>query len=223
MDLEIRSNAPEVSRWMRAILRDQFPFAVAGAVNAMGLGIQAAQRDRLRRIFKQRNPEFQRRGVKQRRNERATKAKPETVIRIEPPGGARRADILTRHESDRKRTPRRGSSLAVPVSEAVRTDPDLKIRRLRLRRQKRGRVGKGKNRVSQGRERTYAIRYPDGSGLILQRTGSGAKATRVIYTLHTDTALNPKLGFRETAEDYFARKWADHMDDAWNRALATAR
>lgn len=218
MKITVDTNALQVSRFMREVGRSQLPFATSLGINSTARDFQAAQRAHMAEAFTIRRP-FLLQAVKIKPF--STKQSLEAVVRIDPPGGAARADIITRHEEDAERSPQSGGTLAVP-SEA-RPSPTALVPKQLLPK----RLGlRGQGSVLRGKQRTFLARGPDGRGGIFQRTGPGShgtfRGTRKLFALTGPTPLDQRLNFFETAETVIPKVWPDNFANAWNRALETA-
>ncbi|HWK90243.1 MAG TPA: hypothetical protein VNP72_09615, partial [Longimicrobium sp.] len=110
MNVDVRTNAPQVARAMRENAR-QAAFALSRAINETAKDFQQAQREHQRSAFTVRRPAFVDNAVKIKPF--ATKSSLTARISIDPPGGRARADILTQHEHGGIKRPR-GKSIAIP-------------------------------------------------------------------------------------------------------------
>ena len=211
-------DADSVGRVMRTIFRDQLPYARTRTVNTLAKGFQKRQRDRQRRIFTVRRPQFVDRAVKLKPF--ATKAKPEATISIDPPGGQERADILTKFEEDTEKRPRSGKSLAIPA-EARRTKAGIVSKADRL--SSLDLVDVGPN-VAVGKKRTVLIRWGEGEGAVFRRVGRGSRSyLKPLFFLVPRATIFPDLRFVETAEKWVAEHYDEVFGDEFDRAVRSAR
>lgn len=216
MVVTIETNALEVAGLLGRLFRDQVPFALSQAINDVAKEAQTVQRAHQRRVFTVRRPQFVDRAVKIRPF--STKRSPVAVLRIEPPGGRARADILTKFEDQTVKRPRDGRSIAVP-SKVKRTAAGIvrKAERpsaLELR---------GSGRVLRGARGTYLIRTPRG-GVIIQRSGRrGAKQSRVLYYLEPEVRIRPDLDFVENITRVVGARFEDRFSARFDLAVRTAR
>lgn len=227
MQIGLHSDAGEVAGYLRKIMQDQAPFAILLAVNRTALQAQEAQRRHQREVFQVRATTFVDRAVKLK--PRATKAEPVAVLQIDPPGGERRRDILLRHESDTERQPFRGRAMPVPAQQGaqrriIRRGDPLHPSQWKMRRVD---AGVGGFEVYRGASGLYMIRSPDGSGVVMRRTGTGRHGTHdgaeVVFFLRPRTPLDPQLDFVENVTRIVGERWAENMTAAWDRAIASAR
>lgn len=229
MRIHISTNALEVSGFMRDLFRDQLPFAVQQAVRRTALDFQAGQREHQRAVFTVRRKRFSDRAVKIR--DWPTKQRPEAIVRIEPPGGSSRANILIDHEEGGLRPPPPGQKARAIEREARPAPHRIAPKRLRPKQLEMRKVSDGGPKgatVWQGPRRTFMIRWPDGSGAIFRRTGPGKSGTflntEVLWSFTPrGVMLDPRLEFHENAERIVAERWPENMAAAWDRALRTAR
>lgn len=230
MNVRMDTNAAELGRAMQIMARDQLPFAAAMAVRATALDVQAGQREHQRSVFQVRRKAFVDRAVKIR--DWPTKDDPTAIVRIEPPGGPARAQMLIDHEEGGTRLPVPGRR-ARSVEQAVRTSPNrIAPKRLRPRSldlQRVGGGGGGGPEVFRGRLKTFMIRWPDGSGAIFRRVGPSTPGdpwagTEVLWSMAPGgVELEPTLNFYGNAERIVAEMWPRRMSEWWDRAIRSAR
>lgn len=227
MNTGVSSNAREVSDFMKQVFSDQAPFALQQGVRTTTLQAQEAQRKHQREVFTIRNPYFMDRGVKISQWPR--KQDPTAIIRIHPPGGEKRVDIITRHEEDSERTPERSKALVVPAKHGSERGVIRRSNKLHPSKWKLRRVdgGSSSTQVYRGRNGIYLIRHPDGSGVVRQRTGPGRHGSHQgsvpIFFLRRRTPLDPQLDFVANVTRIVEERWEDNIAEAWDRALRTAR
>jgi len=229
MTLEIRTDTAQVSAFMRNLFHDQLPFVAAQAVNATALEFQRVQRAHQRSIFEVRRPVWVDRSVKLK--PRATKQRPEARIRVDPPGGRSRADITGKFETERRKRPRGGTRLAIPI-EARRTSTGVVSKAGRLKSFDLHRVSA---RTSKGLKRVFVIREPGGRGFVFQRKGRRFKRrrtpglgrrrgdARLLYIFRPEVPISPELHFVRNAVLTVRRTFDRHYSRAFTKAVRTAR
>lgn len=209
----------------------QLPYAAARALNECAVAFQADERAVMQSEFTIRRPWVLQR-IKINRNEFATKAKPEVVVRVDPQG-----DFLNKFEAGGIRTPRGGKkALSVPIG--AKPNPRAIVKdSLRPKALDFKKVGAG---VFKGANRTFLIQRPDGTGVILQRKGRAVALKKrqhgplqkgqrrdyalvVLYVLRPRTPVPADLHFVETARKSFALHWAPAFGKWWNESVRTAR
>lgn len=220
MIVNVETNAPQVAGIMGRLFRDQMPFVLKSAINSTTLDAQKRQRAHQRRVFQVRNPRFVDRAVKIKPF--ASKSRPTATIRIDPPGGTTRGDILTKFETEREKLPRRGKRLAVPVdvrrtkTGAISGARKGAIRSLELQ-------PTSKN-VAIGKKRTFAIRKPGGRGGVYQRVGRGKRSrVRTLFLFAPRVQIRPELNFVANVTRTVHERFEGHYFTAFDRAVRTAR
>lgn len=226
IEFRITTNAPAVARALGSLNRNQVPFALSVGINETAKDAQAAQVGGMAQRFTIRRQSWVNRAIKIKPF--STKRSLTATIRVEPPGGAARADILTRHEERGQRRPHGGSALAVPL-EARRSKRDVVKKRDRPSAFSFERViTRGPNEVYRGTRRTFMVRTPDGSGWILRREAAGDSGrlfdgTKVLFRLKPETRIPGDLRFIATITQTVARRFELNFGRAFDRAVATAR
>jgi hypothetical protein len=224
MNIRVTTNALELSRFMRELFRDQVPEAARRGIRYTALDFQKGQREHQRQVFTVRRPTFVDRAVKI--SQFPTKQEPVAVVKIEPPGGQARADVLTVHEEGGTKEPGPGHR-AKAVPQAAQASPtEIVPKRLRPTQLGFRRVDKGGGefQVFRGKVRTFMIRRPDGSGVILQRTGRGRSDVRALFILEPGgVQIGARLQFHENAVRIIDEVAAENMARAWDETLRTAR
>ena len=226
----------------------QVPFALARALNATALDMQAAIRNvvtgRTFTIRSEASRTWLRNSIKIERTDRATKSNPVARVRIAQPGkGGGRAGLLGFLEEGGVRFSQYAigsgatfgpSSVAVPI----RSTPLERIPRslypsmtgLQERRIIEGGLSKG---ALKGKRRTFAIRTGAGVGLILQRKGKAGKTRRapgerdpqlkVLFAIKPRVTVPGRAFFFPTAERIATARFEANMDAALAFAIRTAR
>ena len=212
-----------MGRALRGAAR-QIPYATSVALNETAKDIQGSVRDRMSGIFNIRRRGWFRMAVKIRPWARRSRLL--TVVSIDPPGHPASRQAITRHQQTHRRRPHRGRALPVPVGArsgargTVRANNRLDRLGLRV-------MSAGSWRVYRGDRRTFMLRRPDGTGLVLRRRRRGAhgslQGTNVLWGLYRETPVEGRLEFFRTAETVYARRWGRHWTAAWERAMSTAR
>jgi len=217
----ITTNVPEVAAAMRGLFSRQVPFALKNAINASAVTAQAEQRKRQRAIFTVRRPAFVDRAVKIRPF--ATKSKPMATIRIEPPGGAKRADILGKFETERIKRPT-GERLAVPV-EARRSKAGIVQRGQRPRALNLQEFARAPGKVIlRGEKRTFAVLKPGGRGGIYQSVGKGKRRqVRTLFRFTPQAEITPDLRFVDTIVRSLDKTFVGDFAREFEKAIAKAR
>lgn len=233
MDIKVDLNTTEVRAWVRKVFEDQVPFATSVAINQTAKDFQASQRERMEDIFEVRRKTFMSRAVKVKPF--STKRSLAAKVGIDPPGGERTEDIITKFENQRMDRPHKGKSLAVPA--AVRRTPSGVIRKdQRPKAFALEEVGRGPRATTYaGKKRVFMIRFGDGTGAIYRRTGrkrAGARlasdiATRRVRDMNIDTlyrftpqaTITRRLEFTRTAQRVVTARFADNFAQAFDRAI----
>jgi hypothetical protein len=191
-----------------ATVRRQLPFAASVAINECLKKAQIAQRAHQRSAFHARNTRFMDAAVKIKPF--AKKTSLFGVIQIDPPGGAARADILTKFEEGGTKRPRDGRSIAVPGRQVRRTS--------------KGVTSSVRPRAILGSGKAFIGRTRAGKRAIFQRLGSG-RGTRIryLYSLVPRAKIKPLLRFKTTVWGSLNKSWRLEIGRALKNALATAR
>lgn len=218
----------QLSRATRLLFRDQIPFAQSRAINDSARDVQRVQRAHQREIWTVRRKSFVDRAVKVKPF--AKKHSLEAVVRYDPPGGRRRADILTKFESRTVKVSRDGGRIALPTA-AVRT-PKGSIRKGRRPRDfglQLESVGP-RAAVYRGKKGTFMVKRHDGTGGIFQRVRkrrsrsmSLSPDVKTLYTFAWSARLTPNLNFRENAVRTVRRRFPRHMRRRFLQSIKTAR
>lgn len=216
MRIGVRTNLAQVRRDVRAFREDQVPFATSKALNELAKLFQRKQTDAILEDFTVRDRTFMRRAVKIKPF--ARKRSLFAQVQIEPPGGARTADILAKFERGGTKRPQ-GSRLAIP--QEVRRTKTGKIR-TNLRPSKLN-LKSVSGQLSEGDQRTFSIRRSGGRGGIFQRVGRGARSkVRLLYAFIPRARIRPRLGFIKRAKSV-AKEFGPLFDRAYRAALRTAK
>ena len=184
----------------------QAPFAVSLALNKVGNHAQSAVRDGIKRTYTLRREQFVLNTVKINREDRATKTKLDTTVRIDP-----ERNILAKFEDGGLKQARGGRHIAIPTTNVRRTKTDVVQRSQRPRTLLDSKAaGKGK-----------VFKTPAG---IFRRIGSrGASVVRALYLLRDVVRIRPTLNFKRNATDAVQRTWRDEMTAAFIKAEQSAR
>ncbi len=194
-------------------LARQHGFAVMLAINDTAKDVQRVQRAHQRQVFTVRRPRWVDLAVKIK--PRATKSKLEAKVSIDPPGGQKRADIITKFEPGGIKRPRDGGHIAIPV-QAKRTKAGVVSRRSRPKSFKFKRVG----RSIRGERRTFVVPHVG----IFQRVGRRRRSrVRLLYLFKHSVPIAPILDFIGNAERTVKRFFERNYSKAFERAVKTAR
>lgn len=217
--INIEIDATAFKRQLTGLERDQLPFAVMKALNKTGTDFQEAERGVIARNFTLRRATFIRNTVKIERGNFATKANLRTIINIDPT-----RDVLSKFEEGKDKTPREGSSIAIPVA-AKRNKSDIVTRANRPKAyQLQDTTSSGSTRIAKGLKRVFMIKKADGTGGIFQRVGRGAASTiRELFTFEPRVPIPRSLHFYATARKTVAEKFPKNFRDAFANAMRTAR
>ena len=212
LHLDVDFDSRDVERFLGTLAR-QVPFALKVAINETLKDAQKAQRIHQRRVLTVRRPQFVDRAVKIKPF--ATKQTLTGTMLIDPPGGQKRADILTKFERGGIKRPRSGRHLVLPV-EARRTRAGIVTTRNRpkaLKLQRRG-------RSVRGARRTFVVR---GVG-IFQRVHRGRRSrVRLLFAFLRQVPIDRRLHFIANAERTVGRRFDHNFDRAFDKAVRTAR
>lgn len=180
------------------LIEKQLPWAAAQALNDVAKGFQADERQVISGGMTIRRP-WVLQGVKIDRGDFATKQKVEARVRVDE-----QHDFLVKFEQGGARLPRTGRSLAVPVN--VRRTKAQIIQKAQRPKSFNFQQGfsstKSRWTIYKGDRRTFILQRPDGSGLILQRTGRA----RLGPTRHGDRNAAPRRGWGH--DPYLVQLWA---------------
>lgn len=228
-------------RTTRLLFADQIPFAMSRAINDTGGDAQKHQQDHMRGIFQVRRSRFVISGVKRKpfANYRRQRV-PHTIIRFDPPGGRSRSDIITKFESNTRKTARDGGRIAIPT-DAVRTG------RGNIRKGRRPRdfgfelVGvSGRAAVYRGKSGTFMIKKSDGTGGIYKRGRRKSQRRRrmasslstrnvrddniqTLYRFRWAVEIRPELEFVENIATRVVKRFPRNMRRRFAQAVKTAR
>lgn len=194
-----------------ATIRQQAPFAMATALNAMANDAQRGIKNSLDNRFLLRRSTFVRNTIyRAKSTDFATKANLVAIVRVNP-----ERDFLAQHEDGGRKVPASGGNVALPLP-AVQPNRMLVIpKRLRP---------SGLRNSDQVRK----ITTPGGTFLVRNRPGGGRGGlygwrTEFLYKLKPSVPLRRRLGFHETAQRIIDASWNRHLMAGIERALRTAR
>lgn len=169
MRIDIRADVEHLAAGFGQMQREQIPFALMKTINQMLLFIQQSQREAQDKSFTIRRKDFARMAVKIDRQGFATKLQLVGRVGYQGPMG----DVFAKFERGGPKVSPSGRPVWTPVG-ARRSKADIITK---------GNRPKGLNlkpsftslatgaTIYRGDKRTFMIRYRDGSGLVLQRTG----------------------------------------------------
>lgn len=244
MEIRVSLDATDVDRKLLHLHSHQVPFATSVALNEVAKQGQARQHRHMLTTFNVTRPAFVGKAVKIKPF--ATKRSHEVVLKIEPPGGAGRADVLSKFEDGGTKTARDGGRLAIPVdARRGRTGALSKSQRpkafnFRLK-------GSGPTaQVYEGDKRTFMIRRNDGTGGIFQRLGGitaeaagplgrdaagqftvGSKRkrkgrVRMLYSFARTGRIDDRLEFEDNITGEVRKAWPTAFGRAFERAVRTS-
>jgi hypothetical protein len=246
MRISTRTNAGVAVRSIESVGK-QFLFATAVALNRTANDFQREQRAHQGRAFHLRRRQWADRNVKIRNEERAKRDRLEVTIRMEAPGTGR-SDILSKFEPGGTKDPAKASRLAVPQEEVKRTSGGIIRRNQRPKAFDFERMG-GKHatamHVFQGKNRTFMIRNPDGTGGIYQRVGKRATKrrpgegrrlasdlatrrardlnVRILYRFTPESRIDSRLHFVENAGRVLRARFSTTFEEAFAKAMEAGR
>lgn len=234
-------------RGLTAIEEKQTPFAVSRALNQVANDGQEAERAQLKKGFKLRREQWNLRGIKIEKADRANKSTWRVVIQV-----AAQTDYLDRFELGGEKMPTKGKWLWVPGPVFGRKiiDRSNPLHPKNLHFEQRG-------GTMRGNERTYMLKASNGQVLVLQRTdrrltkgaqrrvgkmdldsfkgGMGpatkgekyslqrTEGSRLLYRLVDRVNLPASLEFVHTITAEVQARWPQRVGDALEQALRTAR
>ncbi|MDB4947448.1 MAG: hypothetical protein JWM27_97 [Gemmatimonadetes bacterium] len=233
----------DIAQVMRAFegFEDQIPFAVSKAINRVAVDAQKAQVAHQRAIFTVRRTAWVDKAVKVKPF--ATKTRLQATISIDPPGGKKRADILSKFEAAGvKRSTKAGGRLAVSESRISRSD-NGGGRQKRPRDFKLVEVVPGT--IYRGPGRVFMIRQPDGTGGIFKRVGKKATKKRAgagrrlvsdigsrmvrdanvvtLYRFTPSAKIDNRLHFEATVGGSIRATFLRHFEAELTEAIRTAK
>ncbi len=235
-DIILEDNIEELTPVVRAVYSDQMPYAIASAVNRTALDAQRFQRGHQRRIFDVTRPDFVDRAVKiwPFANKRDIDS-PEGIrarLIVDPPGGRRRRDVISKFEEDETKRPHRSRFLWVPINAPTK-NPDWTPKGLRLRKQRfsrRSRVGREGGRArqavilrSQEKPGVFGIIRKDGETSMIFERERGDDELNLLWVSRKSVDIHPNLRFVENITEEVGRRWEGNFVAAFDRAIQTAR
>lgn len=214
MKIEIQHNMADVGRFVSFVFADQVPYVTARALNDAAVAAQKAQRDHQRKVFTVRRRSFVDRAVKIKPFADHKVGRFQVRIFVDPPGGQGRATVLTQHETDTRKTPYRGRTVAVPT-EHVRRHASGIIRKVDrpsslLARERSGKAFRGDRRGIFRKDDTIFERRRDGE-------------IRALYQLVHSVPLDQRLEFVENVSRTALATYPRAFVTRFDRAVRTAR
>lgn len=171
IDYAVTADSTGVSNYLKALNQDLVPKATAKGINETALQAQEAVRSRMTTEFTLRRKEWAKRSIKMVRFAKVGSLA--AVLRVQPPGNADRSGILTQHEGGGEKKPRDGSRLAVPDQSLTRGGKRVLPARQRPKAFDLIAWGKSSRaEVSRGKDGTFMIKKPGGTGGIYQRVAA---------------------------------------------------
>lgn len=169
MQLDLRTDVNRLMAELNEMQREQVPFALSKTINQMLLFIQQSQREAQDKSFTIRRKDFARMAVKIERQGFATKRRLSGTVGYQGPMG----DVFAKFERGGPKVSPSGRPVWAPVG-ARRSKADIITKGNRPKglnlRPSFSSVATGAT-IYRGDKRTFMIRYRDGSGVVLQRTG----------------------------------------------------
>lgn len=233
--IRIETNARAVALAMGRFA-DQMPYATSVAINNTALDFQARQRAYQQTKFNIKQRLWFERAVKI--THFAKKQEPWTDIKIDPPWRAPdgRSDVIAQHEEGGIVRPQRGHTRFAIPAEVGRLKSGSISRAKRPKAFEFHRVSKrGVNEVYAGKNRTFMIKKPGGTGGIYQRTGRKTRRAsniasrrvhdmnlRTLYRFTPMAKLDARLDFRENAHGVVQARFDEYFSAAFDRAIASA-
>lgn len=187
----------------------QARFATSLAINKTLERAQADERKHMHSVFTIRNRRFMDYAVKLK--PKATKSRLEGILRIDPPGGQARADVITKFEEGGTKRPTHGRQhLAIPGRQ--------------VKRGARGVPKRLRPAAAIDAGIAFVARTRRGTPAIFQRLGVGKRTRlRYLYSLVTRAKVDDRLEFIKTGEASITRHGETELFRAWAHAVATAR
>lgn len=225
--LAIDVDISQYNNWLTGLAEDQLPFAMSKMLNALATDVQVAERAQMHAIFHVNRDQWVDRNVKISHFAKKTELWAE--IGIVSPGGGDRSDILGKFEDQTTKAPTQGGkSIVIPTTETKRTKAGVVSNTIRPRNLHfvQAKNQGGQYTVYVGDKHTVLLQRPDGSGLIIQNTGThvkGAADGTVLYTLKPSVTIKPDLHFQSIGEQIVDRMSAQRWGEAAELALRTAR
>ncbi len=206
-----RTFTPEsFARHLNRMAANQVPFATSKAINETAKDFQKVQTAHIRKEFIERNPIFIKRAVKIKPF--ANKRRLSATVQIEPPGGQRTTDILSKFEEGGTKRPRQGRHLAIPI-EVRRTKRGIVSKAQRPRAFQFREIGK---RIV-GLKRTFIV---PGVGILQRR---GKRKVRLLYAFARAVPIPAALDFVENAKRVVRVIFPRRFRKAFQQAMRTAR
>jgi hypothetical protein len=228
--ITIDVNTSEALGWFDRVSHDQLPFAMSKALNATATDFQVAERAHLREIFTLRRETWADRSIKI--THFAKKTELWAKIAVAPPpsrSGGDNSDIFGKFEDETIKLPHNGHRALVIPLDAKRTgagvvSESIKPGALHFRRISTS----GAATIYRGDKKTFMVQTADGRGFILQRTGPGLHGdlfagSSVLFVLRPSAPIKPDLHFESTGQQVVDEMFFRRFDEAWERALETAR
>jgi hypothetical protein len=203
--IQITVDASEALTYLQRVSQ-QAPFAISLALNKVGAHAQENIRNHARRTFTLRRETFVLNTIKINREDRATKTRQSTIVRIDP-----ERNFLAKFEDAGQKTARDGGNVAVPTEFVRRSKNDIIPKAQRPRSLLDSKAALGGRVVKTDK-------------VIVQFSGRGRSAvTKVLYVLRRVVPIRPRLRFAVMAIEAVNRTWRDEMSAAFVQAEQTAR
>lgn len=203
--IQIKVDSSEALTYLQQVSQ-QAPFAISLALNKVGPHAQENIRNHARRTFTLRRETFVLNTIKINREDRATKTRQSTIVRIDP-----ERNFLAKFEDAGQKTARDGGSVAVPTEHVRRGKTDIIAKAQRPRALLDSKAAMGGRIVKTDK-------------VIVVFKGRGRMAiTKILYVLRRVVPIRPRLRFQVMAIEAVQRTWRDEMTAAFIKAEQTAR
>lgn len=209
MNLEFDVRDTEISAFLRAVYRDQLPFATSTAINLTARDFQKAQREHQEDIFTIRRKAFVQNAVKIKPF--AKKTSLEARVLIDPPGGQARADILTKFEDQSQKIPFSGTHVAIPTEHVPRKSGGVVRNDWRPKAVLKRRFAEPYRAFVRKKGTKQAIYFDEGDRIV------------PLYWLVPRVRIRPELNFVANAQRTVTQRFNDNFATAFDRAMNTAR
>lgn len=225
--LTLKVDVTKAVSWFDEIEEKQLPFAIAKSINATAKDVQLAEREHMHATFHLNREQWADRSVKI--THFAKKTEQSATIAIAPPGSDAKpykVDVFGKFEEDTEKTGFQGHAIVVPV-DATRTKGGIISNTMRPSKLNLQPVtSRSDLRIYTGDRNTVLIQRPDGTGLVIQRTGPhrlGVLDGTVLFLLKPRVTIVPNLQFEPIGERVVDERFQERFDEAWALAMETAK
>ena len=193
MEIIVKDNIKEFTRWLDEIHKKQIPFATSRALNDTAVDVQEAEVSVVKRVFRSLKTWWlkqQPTGIKvkfsNKQNLHARVFTDAYFAEIQEKGGTKK--------------PRRARNLAIPTEKVP----------------KKYRTSHGAKEMIEQRNKVFAT--PKG---VFRRTGK--RTIQLLWSLSPVAIIKPRFPFHETAEQIALRRFNVHFPERLKQAIATAK